>query len=879
MIEASEPDTLVDRPRLRERLDRALHTPVTLVVAQAGAGKTVLLRQWTAQCGAPTVAWVDLETADDDPVRLARRILTALDAVRPGVAPLSSLSGLHGGGLGTTLIDSLALELRDFPETLIVLDDLHRITNPTLVADLGRLGAELPGNVHLILSSRVDPAVAWSRLRLRGGLLEIRQSDLALSDEEAAELLHRVTGRDVPADIRTLLLRRTEGWAAGIQLAGLGLRYREADALAFAETFAGTDRMVADYLTEEVLAALPADDRTLLLELAVLEVMTTDLVGHVLDRDDAGVLLERLAHESLFVVPLEPGRTRFRFHHLFRDLLRHHLRVTDPGAEARLLGRAADFHLARGEMPDAIEALLRAEDWPRAIEAIMTTRSEVFERGEMRTVIRWISSVPESARADRLDVSLELAMLIGMEGDAITAVDLLSRIAADPRATVGKRASAHAWISATAQWASRPEESIHAADTALELLDAHPDARPKDVLGLTSPAHLRTLAIGSSGRARFLAGDLDDAQDWLERALDADAAHYVPFRVALLGSLALLHAWRGRRASAGLLASEALDAADHAGLLAHPSAADAYLARARSAVLAGRPSAAEVPLVSASLRSEANRRTQLTWIGRAIDAARAVAEGRTGDALAAADVDGRLGLGPPAPAVHDELVAVHMLALRHDGRTAEALHVCGPDAASRGPAARYELLAALIGTGRLDEAGDLLATWAPPDASTDPLRAVQHLLAHAAIAELEGRHGPALASATRALDAAEPEGIAEPFAQAEGPISSLLAELAVTRSGLVDRALERRLAEHPLHANGDLAEPLTQRELEVLALLPEHATSVELAGRCYVSVNTLKTHLAHIYRKLGVSGRSAAIARARELGLLPAVSPRPALER
>lgn len=881
MVEQVSGEYLVERPDLLRRLDLARGLPLTMIVASAGAGKTVLLQQWAAAMPGLAMAWIDVDPEDDDPMRFSRRLIAALSAVRSRVGGLADLSALGAGGLGGPFLDHLTAELASFPETVIVLDDVHHLSNGTLLADLGRLVAALPPNVHLVIATRFDPPIAWSRLRLRNRMLELRQLDLAMTRDESAELLARITHRDIGAEAIDAIASRTEGWAAGLQLAGLTLKF-QGESEEFVEELSGSGRLISEYLTEEVLDALAESARTLLLRMSVLDVMTAELVDHVLDRTDAQQLFERLEHESMFLVAMDPHRTRVRFHQLFRDLLRYRLRAEDAPEERRLLGAAADFHLARGELTPAVEYLLRAREWDRALDAIMTRGSDVFERGEMHAVVRWITAVPEHVRAGRLDVQLELGILVGMQGETIRAVDTLRRVASDPRATPGERVIADAWISATAQWSASPDETLRAAERALELLAPEPVETP-DLMGLTAPGLLRTLATGSGGRSHFLLGDLAEAETWIERALATDGVAYPPYRVGLLGSLALLHAWTGRTVGAELLAAEAIDTATSASLAAHPIIADAYLAQALVAHERGRPEAAIVPLRNGIISAEANHRSQLSWIARYEAALVAGLEGRFEDALELTELmphDGD-GIAPasgpppapaqsPAPAVHDRLVAARMSALRRSGRAEQALRLHPVDRRGLGsaPSIALEAVAASLALGHVDAAKALLADTTDRFRTEQPRGAVQRLLLRGWAAALEDSRHAALEFVDAALERAEPEGLVAPFLESDAVVLDLVAELEPRRGGLAGTIVALDGRRSPARANAALAEPLTDRELEILGHLPDHSTAAELASMCFVSINTIKTHTAHIYRKLGVTGRSAAIARARDLGLL-----------
>lgn len=866
VVEHLVSEYIVDRPGLTRRLGDALSYPLTLLVAQAGAGKTVLLTQWITQHPRLSIAWIDVEAADDDPVRFSRHLLAALAEVRPEVSRLGALSALGGTGLGDPLLEALHGELRSAPEMVIVFDDFHHLSNRALLMDVGRLVASLPPNVHVIVSTRVDPPIPWSRLRLTNRLIEIRQADLAMTRDESAELLGRVVGHDLSPAATDRLVARTEGWAAGLQLAGIAVKFHP-DSDAFIAEFSGNDRLIAEYLTEEVLGAVTAARRRLLLQLAPLDTMTAELVNHVLERSDAHLVFGRLEDESMFIVGLDTSRTAFRFHQLFRDLLRYHLRSEDPEEERRLLRRAADFHLERGEWAPAVEYLLRAEDWDRALDAILARGSDVFERGEASTVIRWITAVPEAAREDRLDTWLQLAMLVGMQGEAPRTLAMLRRVANDSRAMIGQRIVAEAWTSATAQWSSRPEECIRAAERAVALLDENPDAEPPDLMHLTSRMLLRTLSLGSGGRARFLDGDLAGAEAWLTAALTTDGISYPPFRVGVLGSLALLEGWTGRALEAELHAAEAVETAARSGLLSHPVIADAFLAQAMVARELALEADAATFVEDARIRAEANHRTQLLWIATFERAARCAAEGRFDDALELVDLSRHDAPSAPAPVILDRLIGLRMSVLRRIGRPAEALHLVGADQRST-PSVRFEMIAALLALGDTDAAATLLQEGSDRSSARGPRDHVGDLLLQAWAAELTASHETALELMGAALDVAEPQGLVSVFVESDIAVVRLVEELAEARGGLSGAVLARCGRVGRPHANEALPEPLTERELEILTHLPDHSTSAELAKLCFVSVNTVKTHTAHIYRKLGVSGRSAAVAKARELGLI-----------
>ncbi len=801
-------------------------------------------------------------TADNDPVRFSKKVLGGLAAIRPEFADLTDLVSMHGGGLGTPLLEALPAHMADLPATVIVVDDLHRLSNVTLLDDLGRLLDLLPPGVHLVVASRADPPFGWLRHRSHRDVTEIRQSDLAFDEAESAELLERITGRRLGADSVAALVNRTEGWAAGLQLAGVTLRLQP-DADAFVAQFSGDDRLVADYLGEEVLHLQTPDRRQFLLRSSVLNRMSAGLLSHLTGEPRAQVILEELERESMFLVPLDNHREWFRFHHLFRDLLRYRLRAEDPAGERLLLRRAATWYLQRGEVGVAIEHLLRAEDWDGALDVIITQGSTVFEQGEMATVIHWIDQVPPAARADRHDINLLLGVLKGIEGHLVGAEDVLRRVATNRRASAGERACAQTFLAALAQWRPNPVNSVQLAERALEMLDSLNGREIPDLLNLTDAQSLETMAVISGGRAHFLAGNMAKARDWLERGLATLGVTYSIWRISGLGSLGLLEAWCGRTARAEALADEALAVAREAGFLNHPSSADAYLALAFAALERGEPHRAALSLHEGSVRAEANQRAQLSWVSQLAFASLQAADGHPDEAIAIIRSSGSAIPSPPPPIVRDRLVALHGRLLRLGGHPERALQTLG-DQTAGSATVTIERASAALTLGQLDLAEKILggsphAGW--PD---EPLEQVENLLLRAWLDRSEGSTHEARTSLMQAVALAEQHALVEVFVRAGAPVVALFAALPKISPGFRQIVLTRaeRAATTPI-PGGDLADPLTDREMEVLSYLPSRLSNHELAKRCFVSVNTIKTHTTHIYRKLNVVSRDDAVRRAR----------------
>ena len=383
----------VPRPRLADRLDEGLGRGVVLVCAPAGSGKTALLSGW-ARCGQRPAAWLSLDAGDNDPARFWRHAVAALDRVCPGIA--ERVGPLLGPppppsfeGLVTALINELAAQ-PGAGEVALVLDDYHLIGSQPVHASLAFLLEHRPPGLHPVLASRADPPLALARLRGRGQLAELRAAELRFTASEAAAMLREAAGADLPDAAVAALTDRTEGWAAGLQLAALSLR-GQADVAGFVAAFTGSNRYVLDFLAEEVLERQSEQVRAFLLETSVLERLSGPLCDTVTGRTGSQALLEQVERAGLFLVPLDEVRGWWRYHHLFADLLRARLEQEQPGRVPVLHRNAATWYEQRGLADDAIRHAVAAGEMTWAARLIERHYDAVFFlRGEAATIHRWL---------------------------------------------------------------------------------------------------------------------------------------------------------------------------------------------------------------------------------------------------------------------------------------------------------------------------------------------------------------------------------------------------------------------------------------------------------------------------------------------------------
>lgn len=391
---------MVSRGELVGRLAGAGDCKLVLVCAPAGWGKTSVLSQWhSAEPG--VLAWVSLDPGDDDRVRFWSYVIGAVRTVVPevGEAALAALPNAPGDLAGAVL-PSLLNELAAAGRRLVlVLDDYHCVREESIHASVAFLLRHLPPNVQLAIATRADPPLPLGSLRAAGEVLEIRAAQLRFSDAEARALLNDSLALDLePAEV-ALLRERTEGWPAGLRLAALSLR-DQADRKAFVAAFAGDDRQITDYLHEFV-AAQPRRLREFLLRTSILERLCASVCDAVTGRSDGIARLEEIQRANLFLVSLDSRGQWFRYHHLFRDLLRLELARSEPGLAAGLHRRACAWYRARGDVDEAIGHATAAGDFAVACDLIARHWLPLFNLGQAETVARWIDALPrESAVAD-----------------------------------------------------------------------------------------------------------------------------------------------------------------------------------------------------------------------------------------------------------------------------------------------------------------------------------------------------------------------------------------------------------------------------------------------------------------------------------------------
>jgi LuxR family transcriptional regulator, maltose regulon positive regulatory protein len=847
---------------------------VTLVCAPAGSGKTVLLRSWTAETG-EAVAWVAVERGERDAQRFWLHLIDALadaagDEIIERVSPAPSFAGM-------AVVEGLLAQLDRLVEPLeLVIDDLHELGSQDGLAWLEMLLTRVPAKLRVVLATREEPALGLHRLRLAGGLTELRGPDLRFSLDETRAFL-RASGVTLSENGVASLYDRTEGWPAGLRLAVISLRVHP-DPERFVSEFSGSERTVAGYLLAEVLERQPPEVRDLLLCTSILERVSGPLADALTGETGAEAILQRLEDQNAFVTALDAGRTWFRYHHLFADLLRLELRRTAPATIPSLHRAAAGWHEDEGDVLEAVRHLQAAGDWAAAGSLLIDNYLTLTMAGRGETLHTLLGAFPGDAHLNDGNLAAALSIdniLHGRLDEAVMQFDVARRLAAD--APGERRRLFGVYLAILEVELARRRSDLPKAQQAMRALDA--------ALGATSETNelpvrpeYWALARMNLGIAELWSGRPDEARRHLEDALGQTRRISRPFiEMGCLAHLAIAAPLTGQPLPLALQLSErALAIAEEHGWTGQSMTTGAFAMAGMALVQMGRFAEAEHHLDRAeeSLRESADLGTEAMLLH-----ARGMArfgEGRFEQALAefaraesleralarehvfAVDVRSR------ALQVRVRMRDTESVELAIAGLTTEQRNragVCIARAAlaleKDNPAGAVEALAPVID----GSAPALYQRWAR----------VEALLLNAGARDRLADRRAAEGSLEAALELAEPEALILPFML--WPSRDLLerhpkhqtahgALIATILDALGGRAAPRRGSAAPLR------DELSAAELRVVRYLPTNLTAAEIASELVVSANTVRTHMRHIYAKLEAHSRSEAVARARELGLV-----------
>lgn len=854
--------THVKRERLLDSLnqsfvqDHGFNRKLTLVCAPAGYGKTTLTIEWLSDLSVQT-AWLTLDENDNDPVRFLTYLIHAIRQVYPEVGD-TALGMLQTPQLPPPegLLAPVLNEIAALSSLLVlVIDDYHLLQMPAIHPYLNFMIEYQPPQMHMVIVSREDPPFPLHRLRARGQIFEVRQDNIRFTREEAANFIENMIGQPLSIENLTMVQHRTEGWVTGMQLLALSLQ-EQANANDFIQTFASSDRFVLDYLFEEVFHQQPPGVQEFLMKTSILDQFSAALCQVVSGNGDSARILDALDKANLFLIPVDYTQTRYRYHRLFLDLLKHRLKLRPEISLQELHGKASRWYEEAGELENAIHHALAGKEWRRAVALIYQVDDSLLKGGEIATLLTWMKQIPQEIICSKSEYCLMIAWPLLLVSDVNAADDYLAiaeKLAADNPSLLGQVAAAQAFY---AQILGDEASLIAHSERALTMLDKddlssrcivamnlsvaywHQGEMEKteqalgEALGASRSTHNTYSEITCllfQGRVHAVRGQLQQAFDFFKRVTDQRVQ--VPIvALAYLDLAALHYEWNDLQACEHYLEK----GADWIGSKGnYEFRIAALLQRAQLSLAQGEDDRAKAILEDGW---EITRTIEIPVRTRARLAAR---------------------MAEAALVAHDLEAAEHWAAQVRPDQDAHPFY-------------RYLNLTSvrvLLAQKRLEEASALLQ---------DAYRIAHNagwkygLIKICLLQTLAARdESMALDRITEALTLAEGEKFIRVFAEHGAALVPLLRKAAML--GISPVYVGDLLAALGKDEEASLppdVEALSGRELEVVRLLALGMTNQQIADQLVVSVSTVKSHVHHICGKLGVKNRTQAVSRARQTEMI-----------
>ena len=872
---------------------------MTLVSAPPGFGKTTLLAEWLAAAASDDLVpvWVSLEPTDNEPFAFWSSVATALHRVVPTAGKTTLMVEGPQPPPAKVVVTTLANELGSVgSDVLLVLDDFHVIDANDIQDQVSFLLDHLPPSAHVVIATRADPPFPLARLRAQGQLIEVRAADLRFTRDEAAAYLNQAAGLDLEMSQVAALEERTEGWIAALQLAALSLQGRD-DVDGFIAGFTGDDRFVVDYLVEEVLERQPDDLRRFLLWTCVLDRLTGALCDAVTGTDGGQSTLEALVRRNLFVIPLDPRREWYRYHHLFADVLRSRLSREEPDRVPDLHRRASIWYEQRGERFEAIRHALDGQDYERAADLIEPAIPSLRQARHEVTMRRWFEQLPDHVFQVRPVLSVGYVGTLMATGESADVEVLLrgaerwlhpapddrqERQASPAPMVVVDEAEFRRLPSAVALY--RAAQAQMNGDRERTQAYAH---RAFDLAGEDDPLG-RGSAAGFLALAHWGGGDLEAAHGfWAEAMACLKRAGHAVDAIGCNRPLAEIRIAQGRLHEAVRSYELGLRIATDGPTSVLRGAGDMHVGLAELCLEWNDLDAAADHLRLSDELGDLGGLAQNAYRWRVAMAQLRLAESDADAALALLEDAERVFVSEyypmtrPLPAQIARIHAAHGRLREAGAWVRERGLSVDDDLSFVGEYEHITLVRVLMAQGtrthdprRIQEAVALLERLLIAAETGGRWRSVVEILLLLALGHRDsGRGAAGLDSLGRALVLAEPEGYVRLFLTEGAPMAEMLGSAA--RRGVAPEYIRGLLDQfgrgnRPSVGTQRLVEPLSERELDVLRLLASDLDGPGIADALVVGLSTVRTHTKSVYAKLGVNTRRAAVRRGEELGLISA---------
>jgi len=877
---------LVSRPRLIERLNAGQHGKLTLISAPAGFGKTTLLVEWISNSNMSFV-WISLEDDDNNIKRFYTYLVASLHQIDEDVGD-GILALLDATGdppietLNTLLINNIISMDKEF---YLVLDDYHLITNQAIHQAVNYLLEHLPPNAHIVISGRVDPPIAISRLRARDQMIEVRPNDLRFIESEAKTFLNDLSGLDLSPEDLSALLSRTEGWITGLQLAALSMQDRQ-DKHEFVTAFSGSHHYIIDYLLDEVMARQSQEAQSFLYQTSILTRFCAPLCDAVVEISDSKRIIHDINEANLFLIPLDDERNWYRYHHLFADFLNQRLRENEPENISKLHQRASEWLEENQLITEAINHSLIGEDYNRAAELVEDVGPEMMMQSEFDQLEKWMDAMPK----ELVENWPWLCIIRAWMYDRWAQFDLGESYLLRAEAVVDRHTS------------SNPDEAEKIIRGQIAAIRALYSIKKGEIPQSIEYSHQaldylpegyfnRGVAFYSLGWAKCTQGDLTGAiQEFQEgRRTSLAAGNQILAQVIIL-DIGVTHILQGHlhQAAETLREASQFKYANSEIKIPYAGAASVNLAdifrewNELDAAMNHLQESLEISIPAKLMDPIA--------IGYASMARVYLAQGDFEGAIQVCEKAERMVREIPdlEPDTKTKTMDSRVWLLLAQNKLTEAARFTQERGLSADAEINYFFdfkhvifARVLIYSGRenstpqdLMDAQSILAKILEPAKRVGYTGQMIEALALQALAfDAQGKHDQALNSLEESLTLAEPEGFERTFVDEGEPMQALLRQVE-SRGRMGGYAGKLLKAFEPVETEGkttpdqNLVDPLSERECEVLKLMATDLTGPEIADELMVSLNTMRTHTKNIYSKLDVNNRRLAVRKAEQLKLL-----------